>query len=385
VGARRGVREILAVVTATADGSKIEEEYARQRSAYEAFTENAYEILGKLLESRGIEFSSAEKRTKSMESLRGKVERGGKAGKYNSLQEITDLSGIRIIAFLKEDCKKISALLSEAFVVDEANSLDKEDDIDPDRWYQSIHLILEYSADRLKLPEFKRFAGLKFEVQVKTLLQHTWSAIDWKLRYKRSSAAPKRLRRRLFRISALLDAADDELSYVYHQVSDIKSYYANAISSGDLSLEIDLDSVNALLTSRAGPDGPIAKLIAKLNPAPSMNQTEQQESISSGLFLPSLKAAGLTELHQLDQRIKSIDDVQFAKLQAAVKDWLDEIKSTTWSTNRFDIGLLVLLMTAPVEVAKEILKVWSFNPTLTAKIKHQLGIEELAPEPKVPA
>jgi ppGpp synthetase/RelA/SpoT-type nucleotidyltranferase len=60
---------------------------------------------GKLLVDTGIEFSSIEKRTKSIESLSGKIERGGKAGKYNSLQEITDLSGIRIVAYLKEDCK----------------------------------------------------------------------------------------------------------------------------------------------------------------------------------------------------------------------------------------------------------------------------------------
>jgi putative GTP pyrophosphokinase len=347
------VARYLGVAVVTADGSKIDEGYASQRPVYEAFTENAYELLRKLLEDRGIEFSSVEKRTKSMESLRGKVERGGKAGKYNSLQEITDLSGIRIIAYLKEDCKKISALLSD--VVDWINSVDKEDDIDPDRFgYQSIHLILEYSADRLKLPEFKRFVGLKFEVQVKTLLQHTWSTIDWKLRYKRSSEAPKKLRRRLFRISALLDAADDELSYVYEQVSDIKSYYANSISRGDLSLEVDLDSVDALLTSRAAPDGPIAKLIAKLNPAPSLNQTEQQLSASFGALLPTLKIAGITELRQLDERIKSIDDAQFGKFQTAVKDWMGEANIATWSTNRFDIGKVAVLMTAPVEVAKRL-------------------------------
>jgi putative GTP pyrophosphokinase len=376
----------LRAAAVAAEGSKIEEEYTSQRSVYEAFTENAYELLSKLLKEMGIEFASMEKRTKSIESLRGKVERGGKMGKYDSLKEITDLSGIRIIAFLKEDCKKISTLLSQSFVADRINSIDKEDEIDPDRFgYQSIHLILSYGDDRLKLPEFKRFVGLKFEVQVKTLLQHTWSTIDWKLRYKRRSEAPKKLRRRLFRISALLDAADDELSYVYEQVSDIKSYYANAISRGDLSLEIDLDSVDALLASRAAPDGPIAKLFSKLNPAPNLDQTKQQESVSSETFLPTLKAAGITELRQLDQRIKAIDDAQLAKFQAALKSWLGETNNATWSTNRFDMGKIALLMTAPVEVAKEILKAWPFNPVLTAKIKQELGIEEAAPEPNVSA
>jgi putative GTP pyrophosphokinase len=366
-----------------AEGSKIEEEYTSQRPVYEAFTTNSYELLRKLIEDVGIEFASMEKRTKSVDSLKDKVGRGDKAGKYNSLQEITDLSGIRIIAFLKEDCKRISELLGKAFVVDEINSIDKEDEIDPDRFgYQSIHLILSYSDDRLKLPEFRKFVGLKFEVQVKTLLQHTWSTIDWKLRYKRLSEAPKRLRRRLFRISALLDAADDELSYVYKQASDIKSYYAEAISNGELSLEIDLDSVDALLINLAATNGPIAKLIGKLDPAPIIHPTEQEGSTSSGLLLLALKAAGITELRQLDERIKLIDDAQFAKFQAAVKNWLGETKSTTWTTNRFDMGTVALLMTAPLEEAKEIITAAPFNPVLTAKIKQQLGIEEPTPEPE---
>ncbi|PSO31252.1 GTP pyrophosphokinase family protein [Bradyrhizobium sp. MOS002] len=315
--------------------------------------------------------------------MRGKIERGDKVGKYSSLQEITDLSGIRIIAFLKEDCKKISSLLRESFIVDSVNTTDKEDEIDPDRFgYQSIHLILSYGGDRLKLPEFKRFSGLKFEVQVKTLLQHTWSAIDWKLRYKRRSEAPKKLRRRLFRISALLDAADDELSYVYEQVSNLKVYYANAISRGDLSLELDRDSVDALLTNRAAIGGSIAKVIGELKPAPSIKQSEQQRNVSAEKILPALKAAGITELRQLNSRLESINATQIAKFQTAVNGWMAEAKINTWSTNPFDIAKTALVMTAPVEVAAKILSASPFNPILTAKIRLELGIEEPAPEPE---
>lgn len=102
------------------------------------------------------------------------------------------------------------------------------------------------------------------------------TCVSWKLRYKRRSEAPKKLRRRLFRISALLDAADDELSYVYEQVSNIKAYYADAIARGDLPLEMDRDSVDALLTKRAAVGGSIAQLVSKLKPLPNLIQTEEQ-------------------------------------------------------------------------------------------------------------
>lgn len=374
---------VLFGVTAVAAGSKIDEEYTSQRPVYEAFTENAYELLRKLIENGGMEVASIEKRTKSLESLTGKIERGDKAGKYNSLQEITDLSGIRVIAFLKEDCKKLSALLREAFVVDLGNSIDKEDEIDPDRFgYQSIHLILSYKDDRLNLPEFKRFAGLKFEVQVKTLLQHTWSAIDWKLRYKRRSAAPKKLRRRSFRISALLDAADDELSYVYEQVSNIKSYYANAIAREDLALEMDRDSVDALLTKRAAAGGSIAKLNSKLKPMPSMTQPDELLNMGAERLLLVLKVTNITELRQLDEQIKAVDNTQLAKFQSALTNWLTEVKSGSWSTNRFEVAKTALMLTASAEVAKKIIEVAPFNPVLTTKIRQELGIEEPPTEPK---
>ncbi|WP_158268008.1 hypothetical protein [Bradyrhizobium sp. MOS002] len=51
-----------------AEGSKIEDEYKDLRPVYEAFTENAHELLRKLLEDVGIEFASIEKRTKSAET-----------------------------------------------------------------------------------------------------------------------------------------------------------------------------------------------------------------------------------------------------------------------------------------------------------------------------
>ena len=41
------------MATVATDGSKIEEEYASQRPVYDAFTENAYELLSKLLKDAG--------------------------------------------------------------------------------------------------------------------------------------------------------------------------------------------------------------------------------------------------------------------------------------------------------------------------------------------
>jgi len=226
------------------------DQYKAKRHLYEEFTIDINNLVYKLVLEAGLQIFSFENRTKTIESFEGKITREDKFGKYKSLNDITDLSGLRIVAYLKEDCESIVELLRQSFLIDEKNSINKGDDFAVDKFgYQSTHLILSYSDDRLRLPEFKRFSGLKAEVQIKTILQHAWAAIDWKVRYKNEIEAPKELRRRLHRISALLDAADDEFSYVSGRSKKIRESYKEEISSGNLMIDINRDSVFEFLNS----------------------------------------------------------------------------------------------------------------------------------------
>lgn len=100
------------------------------------------------------------------------------------------------------------------------------------------------------------------------------------------------------------------------------------------------------------------------------------------MLLLALKVAGITELRQLDDRINAVDDAQLASFQAALTNWMTEIKSTGWSTNRFDLAKTALVLTASPEVRREILKTAPFNTELTIKIKQELGIVDPPPEPE---
>jgi ppGpp synthetase/RelA/SpoT-type nucleotidyltranferase len=228
----------------TPDFDDLAKEYEAVRPQYEAFTASLDTLIRTLLETEQIEFAQIETRTKSLESLSGKVQREDKQGKYNSLADLTDLVGVRIIAYLQEDCDKIGSMLEEAFQVDELNSVRKEDELDPDKFgYLSTHYVVSLPQTRLALPEFRRFEGMKCEVQVRTLLQHTWAAIDWKFRYKEEREAPRQLRRRLFRISALLEAADNEFSAVKVEIDSLRKQYIEAISRSELDIAINTESL----------------------------------------------------------------------------------------------------------------------------------------------
>lgn len=222
--------------------------YRRERPQYEAFTHSLDALLRTLLVHDKLEYFSVELRTKTVESFDDKVHREDKAGKYSKPSDITDLTGIRIINYLQEECDAVEDLLSKNFIVDTKNSVRKDDELDPDKFgYLSTHYVISLSDERSNLPEFQTFKGLKAEIQIRTLLQHTWAAIDWKFRYKSEKEAPRDLRRRLFRISALLEAADNEFSAVNEKIKELREEYSRNITIGDLRISVNTEAIRSFL------------------------------------------------------------------------------------------------------------------------------------------
>ena len=111
-----------------------------------------------------------ESRAKTVESFKGKVEREDK-DYTDPLNEITDLSGVRIISYYNSDVDEISNLIRREFEIDEKNSVDKRKIDEEDRFgYQSSHLVVSLSDSRQDLFEWSAFKGLRAEIQVRTVL-----------------------------------------------------------------------------------------------------------------------------------------------------------------------------------------------------------------------
>jgi len=180
------------------------------RPTYEAFTQRLEDLVRQLLQSHDIKCHLLESRTKTMDSFREKACRPGK-GYVSPLEEITDLSGIRVILYYLDDVNRVADLIREEFNVDESRSEDTTRRLKANEFgYRSVHFVVQLSDERDSLAEWRRFAGLNAEFQVRTVLQHAWAAISHALEYKSEYAAPRQLRRRLFRLSGLLELADEE-------------------------------------------------------------------------------------------------------------------------------------------------------------------------------
>lgn len=226
------------------DQSSLALDFNNIQPQVDRFTKQINGVIVELLKINGIDVVATDPRTKSLESFKGKLERPGKEGKYKSCFDMTDISGVRIIVYLQEDVVKVVELIRRHFDIDEANSYDIKNDDNPDRFgYRSSHLIASYNASRLALPEFGSFAGFKAEIQVRTVLQHAWAQIDWKLRYKNVIEIPKGILRPLYILSALLESADKEFSRIAGAVQLLEKEYQSKINRGNFKIPIDAQSL----------------------------------------------------------------------------------------------------------------------------------------------
>lgn len=192
------------------------EEYEQQQKHYNELEKYVTDILKRAVDNADIEVMAIESRVKKPASLQKKIELKG--DKYNSLSDITDILGTRIICFFSDDVDKTAALIQNIFEVDAENSVDKRAALNPDSFgYLSIHYIVSLPRNQ-NHPE--KLTGLKFEIQVRSILQHTWAVINHDLGYKTEYGVPKSITRDFSRVAGLLEIADDQFVAIRNNINN---------------------------------------------------------------------------------------------------------------------------------------------------------------------
>jgi len=335
--------------------------YEAHKHTYEAFTLNVADLLQRLVEENSIDYFAIESRTKSFDSFVEKIVRPDKAEKYETIDDVTDISGVRVISYMSEDVDSICRFISENFVIDEINSTDKEDLMDPDRFgYLSVHYVISYNKDRLKLPEFQRFAGLKAELQVRTILQHTWAAIDWKLRYKSDQEVPRALKRRLYRISALLEAADEDFSVIGNEIDEIRQQYVTSVQKDHYDLMIDRESLEVFIrNSRVVRE--LEKVAVKCGVSISPPPANSRNPYLS--LLSTLKSCKIDRLSELESLIKD-KNLNQERLSLIFQLWHGPTMPNKMVLDVAGIMRLLVIMSAEKNFARDVLETHKFGPTI---------------------
>ena len=117
--------------------------------------ELVYQHLSRVLKEKGIYVNAIEHRVKKEDSLAGKLERKGY--KYQDIDNLTDLVGIRIITFYNDEVDKVAAIAKRTLDVDWKESVDKRKLHELDSFgYNSLHYICRLPKSVIDDPSIDR-------------------------------------------------------------------------------------------------------------------------------------------------------------------------------------------------------------------------------------
>lgn len=221
-------------------------EYGAIRPAYEAYAQRLEGLIRDLLKAERIDFIQVESRAKTVASFVEKMRRKDRHDK-EPFESIMDLVGLRIITYYLDDVDRAGRLLESEFEIDPENSTDKAQILASDQFgYRSVHYIARLTPARSKLVEWRSYSEMPVEFQVRTSLQHAWAAVSHKLDYKSVQEGPAPMRRKLFRLSALFELADEEFAALRDQREATLTAYREDVKQGRLEdVPIDTSSLAA--------------------------------------------------------------------------------------------------------------------------------------------
>jgi ppGpp synthetase/RelA/SpoT-type nucleotidyltranferase len=200
--------------------------YHQNLRSHERFADAFDAVLHRVLADTGRKTLPVQVRVKTLESFLDKCLRPSRSRpayfRYTDPHhEIKDLVGSRITLYMLGDAQSIVAALHRYLVCEEQEVKGAGDARIPG--YQGTHFSAGFTPERLALPEFAEFRGMQSEVQVRTVLQHTWAEIQHDLIYKPRVDVPVGIQRRLVGLAGILDVVDREFEDVTQDFEDYVS------------------------------------------------------------------------------------------------------------------------------------------------------------------
>ena len=270
---------------------------------YKVYCKRITELLEHLVEIDTVNVHSISYRVKSKNSFEKKITLKGDA--YNSIEDVTDFSGIRIITYLVDDVNNISNLIEKEFSIDEENSINKLDSLDPDRFgYLSQHYVVSLTDKRLSLAENQQFKGLKAEIQVRSILQHAWAEIEHDLGYKSKTSIPKTVKRQFYRLAGILELADEQFLDIRDKISNYEREISEKIK--EVPNQVNLDKVSYI--NYVNENHLVSKLdnyiVKRLN---FDGLSDEKNDVNSDRYLERLKYFNIETIGDLEESLKKYE------------------------------------------------------------------------------
>lgn len=172
------------------------DDYKQERALYGEFSQSIKDILESAILSSGSEdgyvyhLQQIQHRAKTCESLELRLKEKNLLDSENIEDIRNDLAGCRIIFYYNDDVSMFlkSGLIPDNFKVHWDKSKihgPKDTVLSANDYYTAHHYIIELNDNRSNLSEYARFKGLKCEIQIQTVLNHSWAETAHNITYKK--------------------------------------------------------------------------------------------------------------------------------------------------------------------------------------------------------
>ncbi|MBF0628093.1 MAG: hypothetical protein HQL91_07715 [Magnetococcales bacterium] len=258
--------------------SNLMDQYDESFDLYRSYNERLLINLGEVFNKTTLPISAIAGDLMSRPTLKKMLTEKG--GYYSRLRDIENLITVRVVVYFSDDIELAVSLISKEFALDDCFQPLHENP-DQDRFgINTRRFDIKLLPEQYARPEYQRFGSLKAELEIRTVLQHSWSEVKgiFDMLLGRSRLPGQNVNK-LAQISYLLKMADEELVRIKDQI-----LHQNAMMAGT-----GMPAVGVAGAVAAGPGLPVEPTIA----APLVEATISQEPKPVD---PQLQAAFATRL-----------------------------------------------------------------------------------------
>ncbi|WP_340027110.1 hypothetical protein MHB71_17525 [Paenibacillus sp. FSL H7-0940] len=260
----------------------MEEQFKQQYDSllynFNCLKDEALYIINNTLLKSLIKLNKIDSRIKTFDSLLEKAER--KEVK-NSILEIRDIVGIRLVCLFLSDIATIKDIIHREFIV-----LEEDDKINGNVKYEFGYMSLHYIVkikDSYTGPRYDGIKDIVFEVQIRTMAMDAWANISHYLDYKTEKDVPEELKRDFYALSGLFYVADKHFEMFYKsRESNIEQIEESIGQKKNYHQSINIDTLTTYLHTK-------------------MEDRERSTSSAISELVNELISVGYEKLDQLDE------------------------------------------------------------------------------------
>ena len=274
---------------------QIMSEYYQNIDTYKSMQRDVEAILGMLISTNGLKISTMSLRIKTESALRDKII---SKNKYQHLDDITDILGCRILTLFESDVDRILELIEHTFeVIEIVDKRKKNRRGQIEFGYNSVHMVVKFTDARCQLVEYSKYQDIRFEIQLRTVLQHAWAEVEHGLGYKSFYEPPMDIKRRLNRLSGTLELLDEEFESIRYEIA----LYNQSMNRVEKVMKTDINKDS--LIAYANQSDYFEELTSKIAAKYHCRVLKDPALIMQQRLVAKLNSYGYQYIHELDNDI----------------------------------------------------------------------------------